>query len=159
MARRLLVPILLLVAAVAGAQQSLSIVRTQMERLYAMAATAFEKQDVKAIKDRMHPDYRYTDRSGKVTTLRDVEQMMRAQFAAMTDQKVKYEIKSVRRDGQAVITRVEFHFTGKTRGGKPDTIESKGISDDTWVKDGDRWLLRSVKLVEERTLVNGKPAR
>jgi len=143
----------------------------QIKAFYSDDDALFQKMDaagaIKLVTDNFEPDYvSYSkpDASGKRTkrTLA-VEIASIKQIMNLTESIPKSEsrVESLEVTGDTAVAKVTSTIEMKTKpgpGGRPShTLTAFSKSEDTWIKVGASWKLKSAKILESTMAIDGKP--
>lgn len=150
-------------AVVAAASQSAP--TQQLTPIYAMLDALTVKKDMKGLTKMLTSittkDCVFITAQGKKQTVSDVTGSMTMQMG-MIDKVVKStsHIDKIANSGNSVVATVTSAYELLTKAGgdgKTHKIEGTSKSDDTWIKVGASWRLKSSKTLKEATTMDGKP--
>lgn len=142
--------------------------RKEIEALYAKFVQAFKKKDVNAILETGTPDFAQKGVDGTVLNAKQVEAMMRQQFATIKAiKKMEVKIKEVKIKGKTATVLSSFTLVWEIvdkegqlgTKGKTHTLTVLGTTRDTLVKTDKGWKFKLAENLSEKLLVDGKPLR
>jgi hypothetical protein len=150
-----------LVAGVGRVAADEATVRREIEAQYARLAKANEAFDLKAVLAFRTPDFHSVGPDGRVL---DAETMADYSKRFMEDNKpplrARFTLRSISispNETVAVVTVFQEVSRQREFEGKPRTVETDVVQDETWVKTGKGWLLKSVANVrDQKRFVDGK---
>jgi ketosteroid isomerase-like protein len=135
-----------------------------IRREYTELAALTRKKDVKGLQatwNRVgHKDFKMVARGGQTLDGKMLISQMTSQMGFI-DRFTKTDIKltSIRVSGNTATVEAtnDYEFTMKNpQDGKPIRIRTQGRSRDTWTRVGNRWQIREIRQLSERTWMNGK---
>ncbi len=132
------------VALASGAQAQVDAKATFQAR-YGELRTAMQAKDAAAVSKILAPDYQMTDIQGGTHDAAEVSQMMQRGPAADPERKTETTVLNATITGTTATVQQQMMFSGKRAGpdGAEHSMEVQILSDDSWVKSGDAWVLKS----------------
>lgn len=145
---------------------------TPIKAYYQLADTLLKKMDIPAMHKQMldshTKDFQSSslpDKSGKVThrNLDESVRSLKPQFELIQElTKVGTHIDSAKAEGETYVLTVSTSIAAtmkKMRDGLVHKMTIAGISEDTWVKSGSKWLLKATKVMSRQVTLDGQPIR
>lgn len=160
--RRLVLTLIMLSAmtACATAQEKAAFKAKQdLTARYAGISRAFEKKDAAGVLEPMLPDYTLKQPDGTVIKRDAIAADMTRQMQAMQHAKWVRTIDSVDFKMSEAVAKVRGTFDATvSMQGKPHKFHMSTKVNDTWVRRGKTWMLKSTQVIENKVEMDGKPA-
>ncbi|MDW8103709.1 MAG: nuclear transport factor 2 family protein [Armatimonadota bacterium] len=156
-----LLPILL-VFAVACPPSALADKRAeqQIRAEYEKTVRYTRQKNVDGLLRQMTADFLYKTKEGQILNKQTVELLIRQDFARIRTINLRTtQIQRIQITGNTarVVTRERTVFTAPDVQGKPQKVDIRATTRDTWVKTPQGWRVRMTEVLDEQRFVDGKP--
>lgn len=131
--------------------------RKAIEAIYAKDRAAMTRKDVDAIFANQTPDYVAISKAGKRLARDQANQMARQLTMAKTVD-VKSRILSFSLKGDTATARTKTHIYAtimNPQTNKPMAATMDGLTEDTWVKRGGKWLIKQMREIQTSQKLSG----
>ena len=136
--------------------------RQDLTARYAAISRSFEKKDAAGVLEPMLPDYTLKQPDSTVIKRDAIAADMTRQMKAMQHAKWVRKIDSLDFKVSEAVAKVRgtFDATVAAQGnsGKPHRFHMSTLVNDTWVRQGRTWMLKSTQVIENNVEIDGKPA-
>lgn len=136
--------------------------RQELTARYAGISRSFEKKDAAGVLEPMLPDYTLKQPNGTVIKRDAIAADMTRQMKAMQHAKWVRKIESLDFRMSEAVAKVRGTFDAtvpaQDSSGKPHKFHMSTLVNDTWVRKGKAWMLKSTQVVANKVEIDGKPA-
>lgn len=143
----------------AQTKQQVATVRKTIDAAYKAEDVAFANYDIEGSMQNHASDYVGITKSGKRYTRQQVEQLTIAMLSNASEVSANTVIERVTLNGNRANVQIKtyskMHLAGKD--GKTRILAGTERRDDTWVKQGERWLRTQGKQLSSYITLDGKP--
>ena len=133
------------VVALASGAQAQTDPKAAFQARYGELRTAMQAKDAAAVGKILAPDYQMTDIQGGTHDAAEVSQMLQRAPAADPERKTETTVLNATVAGNTATVQQQMMISGKRADpdGAEHSMEVQILSDDSWVKSGDAWVLKS----------------
>jgi hypothetical protein len=138
--------------------------RSAIQALYNKQNAAAAKKDVNGVLVNMAPDFQAVSKDGRKITAAQQRQALTQLFSMAQSIHATSAIQKFRLQGNRATVTVKENGTflvvnPNAAAAKPARFTVEDVSEDTWVKKGNRWLNERSVTLAEKQLINGQPLR
>ena len=124
--------------------------RKAIEGIYAKDRAAMARKDVDTVFANQAPDYVAISKAGKRVPREQANQIARQLTMAKTVD-VKSRILSFALKGDTAVARLKTHIHAtimNPQTNQPMAVTMDGLTEDTWVKRGGKWLIKQMREIQ-----------
>jgi len=127
---------------------------------YNEGAKLFGSMNAKMLSQYLTSDWKSIGPDGKVMEQGNDPVKLQKQFDALKSMHVVFHVMNVKHVGSDILVHSSTSMTMITKPGpdkKTHEIVDKSLAEDTWVKQGAKWMMKQTKAIKDHMTMDGKP--
>lgn len=127
---------------------------------YNRGARLFTMKNMDKLSSYLTDDWQEIGPDGKVRSKKADLDKFKAQIDSMKNYRVQFHVLGVKHQGDESIVKAHFVFSGRMKAGdgRWHRMRDAGISDETWIGQGEDRKMKETHILQERFTIDGKPS-